>query len=63
MTTGHDEYWREIVQRGKNRRFKVFRSAKSRDFLCICSGRDREHALKIAAQQFRLEPTAYALEE
>ena len=42
------------------RRFKVFRSATSRDFLCICAARDKRHALKIARRMFRLERTAMA---
>ncbi len=63
MTTGFDEYWREIVQAGKTKRFLVFRTANSRNYLCICAARDQAHALKIAAQQFRLDSTAYALEE
>ncbi|NLW81231.1 MAG: hypothetical protein GXY42_06105 [Desulfovibrionales bacterium] len=45
------------------RRFLVFRSAKSGDFLCVCAARSRSHALKIARRMFRLEQTAWAIEE
>lgn len=44
-------------------RFLVFRSAKSGDFLCVCAARSRTHALKIARRMFRLERTAWAIEE
>jgi len=45
------------------RRYKVFRSAQSKDFLCICAARDKRHALKIARRMFRLERTAMAVLE
>ena len=44
-------------------RFLVFRSAKSNDFLCACAARSRTLALKIARRMFRLERTAWAIEE
>lgn len=42
-------------------RFKVYRSSKAHDFLCICAGRDKRHALKIARQIFTLDKTAFSL--
>lgn len=45
------------------RRFLVFRSAKCGDFLCVCAARSRAHALRIARRMFRLERTAWAIEE
>ena len=44
-------------------RYLIYRSAASRNFLCICAARDKRHALKIARQNFRLERTAYAVAE
>jgi hypothetical protein len=38
----------------------VFRSAKAREFLCICKARNEQHALEIAGRMFRLERTAWA---
>jgi hypothetical protein len=45
------------------RRFLVYRSAKSRQHLCVCAARDRRHALSIARQMFPLERTAFAVPE
>lgn len=42
-------------------RYNVYRSGKSRNFLCICAARDRRHAVKIARQIFRLDRTAFAV--
>ena len=44
-------------------RFKIYRSAKSRDFLCIVAARDGRHALKIARSIFTLDRTAKAIRE
>lgn len=44
-------------------RFLVYRSAASRDFLCVCAARDRRHAVAIARRLFRLDRTAYARAE
>lgn len=44
-------------------RFLVYRSAKSRQHLCVCAARDRRHALSIARQMFPLERTAFAVPE
>lgn len=44
-------------------RFRVYRSSAARTYLCVCSARDRRHALKIARRMFRLEKTAYAVSE
>lgn len=44
-------------------RFKVYRSATARDFLCICAARNRRHALTIARRLFRLERSAMAVPE
>lgn len=44
-------------------RYLIYRSAKSRDFLCVCSARDGRHALKIARRLFRLDRTAHAVPE
>ena len=45
------------------RRFLVYRSAKSRQHLCVCAARDGRHALRIARQMFLLERTAFAVPE
>lgn len=44
-------------------RFKIFRSSKSDNFLCICMARDKKHAIKIARRMFRLDRTAFAIPE
>ena len=45
------------------RRFLVYRSSSSPNYLCVCSARDKRHALKIARRMFRLERTATAVLE
>lgn len=45
------------------RRFLVYRSAKSRQHLCVCAARDGRHAVRIARQMFLLERTAFAVPE
>ncbi len=45
------------------RRFLVYRSAKSRQHLCVCAARNRRHALSVARQMFPLEGTAFAVPE
>ena len=45
------------------RRYLVYRSRKSRGYLCVCAARDRRHALRIARQMFTLERTAFAVPE
>jgi hypothetical protein len=47
----------------QRRRYMVFRSAKAREFLCICKARNEQHALEIAGRMFRLERTAWAIAE
>lgn len=42
------------------RRWWVYRSATSKQHLCVCAARDGRHALKIARQMFRLDRTAHA---
>lgn len=44
-------------------RYRVYRSRQSRNYLCVCAGRDRRHALKIARQLFNLPKTAFAVPE
>lgn len=44
-------------------RYLVYRSAASRNFLCVCAARDKRHAVQIARRMFRLDRTAYAMEE
>lgn len=44
-------------------RFRVYREASSRQFLCIASARDAKHAVRIARQMFRLTRTAWATPE
>ena len=44
-------------------RFLIYRSAAARQFLCVCAARDKRHALMIARRMFRLERTAYAMQE
>jgi hypothetical protein len=45
------------------RRFLIYRTAKSRQHLCVCAARDGRHALRIARQMFLLERTAFAVPE
>ena len=45
------------------RRFLIYRTAKSRQHLCVCAARDGRHALRIARQMFALERTAFAVPE
>ena len=45
------------------KRFLIYRSDTAKHFLCICSARDKAHALKIARQIFFLSRTAYAVPE
>lgn len=45
------------------KRYLIFRSAKSRSFLCVCAARDGRHALSIARQMFQLDRTARAVAE
>jgi hypothetical protein len=42
-------------------RYKIYRSRRSRNFLCICAARNRHHALKIARQNFWLDRSAFAI--
>ena len=44
-------------------RFLIYRSAAAQQFLCVCAARDKRHALKIARRMFRLDRTAYAMQE
>lgn len=44
-------------------RYLVFRSASSANHLCVCAARDKRHAVKIARRLFRLDRTAYAVQE
>lgn len=44
-------------------RYLVYKSAASKDYLCVCAARDRKHALAIARQSFDLTRTAYARPE
>lgn len=44
-------------------RHLIYRSAKARQFLCVCLARDERHALKIARRMFQLDRTAYAVAE
>lgn len=44
-------------------RFLVYRSARARNWLCVCAARDKRHALKIARRMFRLDRTAFAVQE
>lgn len=48
---------------GKTWRFLVFRSRAARQHLCVCAAHDKAHALKIARCMFRLERTAFAVQE
>ena len=45
------------------RRFLIYRTAKSRQHLCVCAAREGRHALRIARQMFLLERTAFAVPE
>jgi len=45
------------------RRFRVYREAGARQFLCIAAAKDAKHAVKIARQLFRLTRTAWATPE
>jgi 1,2-phenylacetyl-CoA epoxidase PaaB subunit len=45
------------------RRYRVFRTSKSPNHLCICAARDAKHALKIARQMFTLPRDAHAVPE
>ncbi len=47
----------------KLRRFRVYREAGARQFLCVAAARDARHAVKIARQLFRLTRTAWATPE
>lgn len=44
-------------------RYLIYRNRDARQFLCVCVGRDKRHALKVARQMFPLERTAYAVRE
>jgi hypothetical protein len=44
-------------------RFYVYRSDKSRNYLCVCAARDKRHALQIARRMFQLSKTAWAMPE
>lgn len=44
-------------------RYLVFRSAASRNYLCVCAARSATHAIRIARRMFRLERTAHAVKE
>lgn len=44
-------------------RYRVYRTAKSPNYLCIAAARDAKHALKIARQMFTLPRDAYAAPE
>lgn len=44
-------------------RYLVYRAEADRHYMCVCAARNREHALKIARQNFRLTTTAYAVPE
>jgi len=44
-------------------RFLVYRSAKSRNYLCVCAARDTKHALKIARSIWNLKRDAFAVAE
>lgn len=44
-------------------RHLIYRSAKARNFLCVCAARDKKHALTIARRMFQLDRTAYAVQE
>jgi hypothetical protein len=41
-------------------RHLVYRGPEAKTYLCVCSARDKRHALKIARQMFRLPRQAYA---
>lgn len=45
------------------RRYLVYRSNKSRQFMCVCEARDEDHALAIARKNFRMDRTAWAVRE
>jgi hypothetical protein len=46
------------------KRYLIFRSASSPQFLCVCSARDKNHALKIARNMFiSLDRRAIAVAE
>lgn len=45
------------------KRYQVFRTRKSREFLCVAAARDGRHALKIARQMFALGRDAWARPE
>jgi hypothetical protein len=47
----------------KLRRYLIFPDEHSRQYMCVCAGRDSVHALKIARQNFTLTRTARAILE
>lgn len=58
-----DDYVRLQQARKDLKRYQVFRTQKSRNFLCVCAARDGAHALKMARQLFVLPREAFALLE
>jgi len=44
-------------------RFLIYRSARARNWLCVCAARDKRHALTIARRMFQLDRTAFAVPE
>ena len=45
------------------RRYRIYRSEKARNWLCVCAAKNEEHALVIARRMFALERTAWAVLE